>query len=247
MQGSNKIKVFVSLVLVVVFATLVVVGYGGNYFVVKEIDIQKMEGSKGSYLFAKIKKDLQPYVASLIGKPVWSVGLNDLMEHLSKDSRVAEVSIRRGFPNRIQLKIEPHRPVAMLLDRKNILYPIAFDGSLLPKTKASESLDLPIFRGKSFEKNEKLREQGITLLSDFPKEKNFSTKLISEIGFDKRKGFILFLAKTGSVIYLGHNDFADKLSKLERVLNYLNKEGMQGRVIDARFSKKVVVKLRNAP
>ena len=46
---------------------------------------------------------------------------------------------------------------------------------------------------------------------------------------------------------MGEGDFDLKVSRVEKVMSYLHNRNIKGRVIDARFSKKVVVRVRNTP
>jgi len=72
-------------------------------------------------------------------------------------------------------------------------------------------------------------------------------KNISEIFYSKKEGFKIFLKGVATEVRMGDSDFGPKISRVEKVLSYLDSQNVKGRVIDARFSKKVVVRVRKAP
>jgi hypothetical protein len=72
-----------------------------------------------------------------------------------------------------------------------------------------------------------------------------SQKTVSEIYFDRAKGLVLVLLPDGVEILLGNQDHARRVLRIRRVVEYLQSEDIKGKTIDARFSKKVVVRLRN--
>jgi hypothetical protein len=119
------------------------------------------------------------------------------------------------------------------------------DASLLSRLKSP--IDLPLLRGAQFFEDVQLRRQAVDLMNEIPFEGVFHQGLISEVRFDKHKGFELLLTNGWTRVNMGKEDFSRRVRFIERVLNYLQEHKMQARVIDARFSKKVVVRLRNAP
>ena len=56
---------------------------------------------------------------------------------------------------------------------------------------------------------------------------------------------MVYLLPQGGIVRLGRGHFGEKIKRVERVLHYLEKQGIAYSVIDARFLKKVVVKPRN--
>jgi hypothetical protein len=48
-------------------------------------------------------------------------------------------------------------------------------------------------------------------------------------------------------VVLGEDSLNTKVERVAQVLNYLSAEQIKGRVIDASFSKKVLVRLRKGP
>jgi cell division septal protein FtsQ len=157
------------------------------------------------------------------------------------------------LPNSIRIDVTPHVAVANVLgNQSDVMYPVARDGSVLPAVEASEAPDSPILRGEQFLKDSHLRARVLEILDAIPDAGSFSRDQISEMYLDKNNDFLLTLKKNGSQVNIGHENFdpdvfRTRAGRVGRVLNYLEDQQMVGRVIDARYSKKVVVKLRNEP
>ncbi len=199
-------------------------------------------------LFARIQDALKGQYKKYVGQYFWKVKLEELLQTAEQDRRVRQVHVVRHFPNEIVVRIEPHGTVAHLLDTKGLLHPIAADGSLLPALKGSEVPDRPIVRGKEFFTDEVLRGKVVQLMKELPQQGAFSQKAVSELHYSKKEGFEWFLSGTGLVVRTGDEaNLGNRIERIEQVLNYLDQQRVKGRVIDARFSKKVVVKLRNQP
>lgn len=199
-------------------------------------------------LFARIQDSLKNQYKPYIGQFFWEVKLEALLKAAESDKRVRQAHIVRHFPNEIVVRIEPHDTVAHYLDKKGLLHPIAADGSLLPALRGSEVPDRPIVRGKEVYEDEQLRSKVVQLLKELPIKGSFSQKSVSELHYSKKEGFEWFLSYSGLVIRTGDEaTLGNRIQRVEQVLNYLDQQRVRGRVIDARFSKKVVVKPRNQP
>jgi len=127
------------------------------------------------------------------------------------------------------------------------LHSVTRSGSILPVKLSKQDIDLPILRGANFHKQEPLRSKAVALLTEIPTRGLFSKQNISEIRYEDKNGFVLHLVNRNTLVKLGKENFAQKSSFIERAISYLESQRLEGRVIDARYSKKVVVKLRNEP
>ncbi len=227
---------------------------GGYYFLhsslfrIYNIDIQVEKNIAGYIPFDKLKESGEQKFKTLYGQYVWNVDLEKVLSVIEKDLRVKEAKVTRVLPNTIAIHIQPHMPVANILSpNSQKLYPVARDGEIMPPLSAGEALDSPILHGEIFLENLELRKKAIGLLMLLPEEGLLSLKTASEMTYDKKRGFELSLSPTGLKVYLGFDEFAQRISQAKRVVDYLDSEKLSGRIIDARFGKKVVVKLRNEP
>lgn len=198
-------------------------------------------------LFARIQTSLQEEFKSYQGKWLWKASLPEVLKQVESDRRVRSARVSRVFPNRLKIEVEPQQPVMAFVDEVGRLFPIATDAGLLPALPLNEVRDLPLLRGRIFKTDTALREQAIELLHALPESGPLARDRVAEINYSEKNGFSLMLTQSGIEVRLGTTEIERKAERIARVLNYLQDQRLRGRVIDARFAKKVVVRLRNAP
>ncbi|MCB0384499.1 MAG: cell division protein FtsQ/DivIB [Bdellovibrionales bacterium] len=219
----------------------------GSWFDLQDVQIEMEEASTQEVLFKRIQVDLAKKLKSLLGRKAWEIQLGELLNEIESDTRVKSAHVSRQFPNKIYVRILPRDPVLVLAGAKGYVYPIASDASLLPAVLAQDAPDLPLLRGSGFTQNESWRKKVIQLLEEVPRDGDVGLSMISEVHYTPEEGLGLVLMGKGVKVSLGEQMIARKLKRVERVLHYLQEHQIDGRVIDAKFSKKVVVRLRNAP
>jgi cell division protein FtsQ len=194
-----------------------------------------------------IQKNLEKRLQKFSGEWVWKVSLRDVLSEVEKDRRIQVANVRREFPNRLVVDFSPHKAIMALIDDGGRAYPIAADASLLPALPSAGDVgDMPLLRGRNFREDAALRAHAIAIWNELPLTGLLSTTQLSEISYSAKEGFSLWMMG-GTVVRIGDEQIGLKASRVERVLKYLNDQQLRGRVIDARFAKKVVVRLRNDP
>ncbi|MBX3021745.1 MAG: cell division protein FtsQ/DivIB [Bdellovibrionales bacterium] len=214
---------------------------------VEDVRLELNPESHEDLLFQRIKSTLDPQFAKFKDKYFWEVPLTSVFEMTTKDKRVKKVSIYREFPSRLRVEIEPYTPVLAYLAGDGRIYPVATDATLLPALPPADAPDLPFLRGEDLKDEPGLRETALELYESIPEDGALNKKQISEISYSKKDGFKLFVSSATSEVRMGDTDFGPKISRVTKVLSYLDSQNIKGRVIDARFSKKVVVRVRNSP
>jgi cell division protein FtsQ len=203
--------------------------------------------SNQAQLFSRIEPQLAKTLGRFTGQWVWQVPLSRVMREIEGDKRVRSAKITRVFPNRLEISVIPHQPALVWVDEVGTPFPVATDATLLPAVPSAEVNDVPVLRGRAFHRDQSLREKALALLNEMPNEGQFSKGRVAEIMYSERDGFSLILTQGGIEVRVGDGKIGLKASRAERVLNYLQDQQLRGRVIDARFAKKVVVRLRNGP
>jgi cell division septal protein FtsQ len=214
---------------------------------IEDIQITLSENSKEDLLFQRIKSSLQPRTKDYEGRYFWQVPLKTVFQAVTQDKRVKSVSIYREFPSILKIEIEPHTPMLGFLSNDGRVYPVATDATLLPPLPIGEVQDLPFLRGEDFKDEPTLREQALELINAIPLDGAFRKSKISEIVHTKKDGFKVFVSGQATEVQMGDSDFGPKISRVNKVMSYLDSRNIKGRVIDARFAKKVVVRVRKAP
>jgi cell division septal protein FtsQ len=231
----------------VLASSAVLVAFNPAWIKVESIELDLSRNSNQDLLFQRIKLTLGPQFSKLEGRYFWQVPLQSVYDLATKDKRVKKVSIYREFPSSLRVEVEPYTPVLAYLSNDGRIYPVATDATLLPALSAADAPDLPFLRGEDLRENSALRENAIELYNHIPQDGTLNKKQISEIAYTKKDGFKLFISGHANEVRMGDTDFGPKISRVQKVLSYLDSQNIKGRVIDARFSKKVLVRVRNTP
>jgi cell division septal protein FtsQ len=231
----------------VVAAVCLWLAFNSHWIRIESVQIDLQSTSTEDLLFQRIKSNLTPQFQHFAGRFFWEVPLTQVYDLTLRDKRVRKVSVYREFPSKLRVEIEPHTPVLEYLSSDNRLYPVAADGTLLPALTIFEAPDLPILRGDELKDEQKLRVSALELFEQIPIDGTLRKKNVSEIFYNRKEGFKLYASGSAIEVKVGDADFGPKISRIEKVLSYLESQNIKGRVIDARFSKKVVVRVRNSP
>lgn len=189
-------------------------------------------------------------------KQIWAVSLGKVHDVVVAEPWVQSVRISRTLPNQVKIVVEPKRAIAMLLVQKvkganPELRAVTADGSVLKLPNSTAALDVPIARGplldSQTEAGAAARAKLIEFIASIPNEGSLSTKNIAEITYVPNEGFSLALIPMKSTVLLGNEKIQTKVTRVSQVLDYLLAHQLHGRVIDASFSKKVLVRLRKDP
>ena len=191
-------------------------------------------------LISELKKDTDP----LIGSWIWEISIKKISQIVQKNPKVEEVQVLRLWPNKFQIQLLSDEPLLLWMKNISTFYPITKKGSLLSPILLSSLPDLPILRGSALFKNKSLRQKAVQIYQHLPKKGVFSQQNISEIAYlDKDSSFYIHLFNFGSKIRIGENLSEFRPDRVESVLRYLKQKKIKWRVIDARYSQKVIVSL----
>ncbi len=196
---------------------------------------------------AGLKKRLSKVAKSAIGKKIWSVDLREMRAAVVKDEWVKDVFISRTFPNGIKIKVEPKQTVSILVGSRGALWPVTDDASILSKLPADAVPDVPLLRGEIFLKDTDRLKNAVHLVTSLPANGPISKENVSEITWNKESGYSLVLMHPRIEVRLGDEKLDLKIVRVAQVVNYMNNQGVSGAIIDASFSKKVLVRVRKGP
>jgi len=185
-------------------------------------------------------------MGSLLGDNIFAIELKRLEKDIiRKHPELAACSVRRTFPNHIQIEIDPRRPVARIHDWKAFL--IDKEGILLPESEAFSEEMLPLIVG--FRAPIEHRQIGHTLRS-----KALSPTLAFLEGLEKLpelKRFVhivdvsdienlSFRTPEGLEVRVGNEDFQEKLERFDRTRVTLGNRIEEVKYIDLRFDEVVI-------
>lgn len=239
-------KILISVLTLLLIAVL---GWGGSwalsthFFTVESVNLIAGD-SQHVTLVEQVRQSILDQLKAVRGQSIFSLSLEDLRQMTLRDARVRDVAVFRRFPSTLEVQFKVHEPSFLLWTDNGHVIPVARDASLLPSIPIIEAPNLMIVRGKELHGSKPRREQLSHLIDQIPSKGLFSRSSISEVMW-MDKGYFKMHLSQGETIWLSLESIKTKVGMIERVLNYLDQHQMRGRVIDARYSKKVVVRLRN--
>ena len=214
-------------------------------FDVKTIEVLPMEAAAVAS-FPLVESQVKNQLSVFLHQPIWKMKISEMTERVMRERWVKDARITRAFPDTIKVWIQPRQIAALLLDKDRQILPVAVDASLLPLMKNSNP-DAPYLSGQNLYENVELRRRAIEVLSQLPDSGLLSHKAVSEIFYNTQEGFVLVLNTGGLEVLLGENSNMEKIFQINSVLDYVSAKKIKARVIDARLSKKVLVRLRKRP
>lgn len=251
-------KKLITGILVVLALTVMASLFLHDYFRLTSIKIFIRSGStklgatikekKNSQFFLEgVRKNILEQLEEFKNQPLWSLSLQEVSKKILNKKFIEQVSLRRSFPNELQVTVTIAAPPLLWFGSNGQLSPINHSGELLEPLSEVQYIEAPILKGDIFKNSKEKRLEVLKILKALPQKGEFSRDKISEILLVKNKDYKFYLKNTQTLVLLSSELEPNKPNQVERVLEYLNSHQLKGRVIDGRLSKKVVVKLRNAP
>ncbi len=235
-----------SLVFIASLGSLIYVLDQKEFFSLTELDLrwQAPNHIESSRAFQKQQQFLEIQLEKLKGQSLLSLSVKELYEDLKKEKWLSEINISRRYPSRLELRLTSKDWLAMLL-KEGKFYPFTENADLLAAVDISDAPSVPIIYLEYFPKKKEEQIALRDLLLALPEEGQLSKENVVEVRYQK-ENFIIKLRAQDQSIEMGRSNFALRAARANKVLDYLEKENLQGRVIMTDFSKKVVVKLRKS-
>jgi cell division protein FtsQ len=255
-QRKKILMISIGLMLVGIILSLFTLSMQSGLFVIREpkVDISFSEVYSKAYS-ETLKARVQPALTKINGIKIWDLDLKVVESVLAKETWIQNIYIHRQFPNEVTIEVQPKEIAATFVSDKGLSVPISWDNSLLPFTQSTLAPQTVLLRSQGVYKNQNQREVLLKILKEIPEENeinnlNTSNKFLtrrdlSEVDLDSEGNFWMTLEKSGIKVRLGKENIAVKSERVSQVLDYLDHNQIKARVIDADFSKKVVVKPRN--
>ena len=183
------------------------------------------------------------------GVNILSLDLDGVRNRLTQHPWIAAAAISREIPDRIRIEIEERKPVALVKGHQ--FYLADQQGACFARAAPSKHTGLPIITGFDLEtlgSGCNLPREFTVLLENLYRETQLKLpwRLISEIRWNRNTGLSFFTARGGIQVDLGSEDYGTRIAKLEKVLRYLEKKGLnaQLRGIDLSHGNRVFVRGR---
>jgi cell division protein FtsQ len=216
-------------------------------FRVEEIHIKVNAQDGDRVAWVDLNEAIKKQLARLRGRSIWQISLKDIQKELSAYQSLRDLTIHKSWPNTIEITYSLPVLRAIHQSGEGEFRILAEDGQWLGPLRWSRLPELPWIKGDWVQRKPEAQNNLLNLLQQLPAEGLMTFSHISEIQFNEIDGFLLTLIKSGQQIRFGTDNFQIKSIRVAQVLDYLQNRGLESRVIDANFSKKVLVRLRNHP
>ncbi len=174
---------------------------------------------------------------------IWWVQVSEIAQKIKDLPGVKDVIVERVPPHSLKITLQPEAIRFLYVTKSGGFYPVTESSKVLTQFKSKLYPDAPITRDEKIIKDSKIRAQAVDLVSSLPTIGLFSQSSVAEIELEN-KSFWLSLMQPDVKIKMNPENASLKAERVERVLDYTRKHNLHARVIDAEYSKKVVVKLR---
>ncbi len=221
--------------------------YGfSRYFVVTHIHME-MSNQNHEVQNQEVLDRLKSRLNRFVGRSMLTLQMEEIRKvlHSELHSHSENAKVLRDWSGRrFVISLQPLKVQALLWKNAQEFYPLSGEARLLPPVSLSQLPDVPVLRGRVFLKEARLRKQVLRFLNLLPEEnKHLSKAGISEITYSQReKSLWLVLSAHSGLIKTNSSYLKTKTAqRIESVLQYLKQQNIKWRVIDARFSQKIVV------
>ncbi|PIR17646.1 MAG: hypothetical protein COV46_03235 [Deltaproteobacteria bacterium CG11_big_fil_rev_8_21_14_0_20_49_13] len=223
--------------LVVIVWSLFIGGIWGLYqlvfvrgvFVVKNVEV---EGTLKNVSAVDVKR-----MANIkTGSNIFLVDMKKVQKSIENDPWTKEVAVARKIPSNIWIYVNEHRPYAIL--SSGALWLVSRQGVVFKELEGSDEKDLPVITGVT----EEDLSNAMKVLDDYYRSPLTNYFSISEVSFDRAKGFTVIVSKYGFAIRLGFDRVPEKLELLYSMLGGISSYKTKMRYVDLNIPGKVVVK-----
>jgi cell division protein FtsQ len=176
---------------------------------------------------------------------IWSVPAREVSRKLSAHPWIRAVSVRKAFPDRLVVRIEEHRPVAMV--NLDALWYVNSEGKPFKRLTTYDPKNLAIITGFSVKE---LRSGDAVTVRNFRRtlellqlaEAGPLRKNLSEVHFDPQDGYTLVTRDTGVQFKIGGMDFQKAVRRIEQALPRLSSLGNSPGIVDLKTEGRIFVR-----
>jgi len=175
------------------------------------------------------------------GMSVWAIDPQQVEARLLTVSGIRAAQVRREFPQQVTIHVQTRRPVAVIA-RPIVTY-LDDSGESFTLPNQHPELDLPYVTGLTEVALDSVTARAalVGVLPLLPLATVWAEPL-SEIHWDQKHGYTLFLARRHLTIRLGWETAPEKFAQVGMVLARLPVDEGASAVVDARFVNQVVVR-----
>lgn len=178
-------------------------------------------------------------------RTLWSVPVREVVRRLSAHPWVRSVSVRKAFPDRLVVRIEEMKPVAMV--NLDALHYLDEEGRPFKRLTAYDRKNLAIVTG--FSRQELLRKDPVTL-RDLRKtldllrgvEAGGLRQNVSEIHFDAQDGYTVVTRDAGLQLKVGTVEVKEAIRRIEAAMPRISGMARSSGIADLKTEGRVYMR-----
>lgn len=175
---------------------------------------------------------------------IWSLSSRDIGRRLLSHPWVRNVTVRKAFPDRLIVRIEERRPVAMI--NLDALYYVDEQGEIFKRLTAYDRKNFPIVTGfsqadLSARDAVTLRNLKRTLELVCCTESGVLRQNVSEVHFDPQEGYTVVTRDSGLQLRIGMVEFREAMRRVEVAMPKLSRLGQDKSVVDLKIADRIFV------
>lgn len=195
--------------------------------------------------FLPLQAQLENSLQVFKGRSLWKLSLRDVKKFIQKNDWVESVQIKKSWPHSLEIYVKPVDVQFVAKSEAGQVVPVSSRGKVLKPVSVTQAPDAILIKEDLLKKTDD-RLKMLKMIQEVPEKGAFSRQAISEARLEK-DGFWVTLMRSGIDVKLGNEQIALKSARVSKVVEYLDSRQMDARVIDADLSKKVLVRLQQAP
>lgn len=216
-----------------------------GFFRIENIDIQVQAEASQKILIVKDLELIQKDLDALKNVSLARVELKDIQLDLKKYPWIETFRITKAWPRNLNIEIIPYEVSMVIQSSAKLFTPVTENGELLKPMPLTALPDVVMASQANLLKNKEKRMQALQLINSMPPKGNLSRTTISSIDYNDRNGFELRLIEPAVRVILGENDLQNKAKKVSQVLEYIEKNQIKVKAIDANSTKKIIVRMQD--
>jgi len=215
-----------------------------DFFIISDTSVSVVYEDNQKAMVQALKPYWMKELLGLKGQNIWNVSLPKLRNRILKNHWIKKVELWRRFPGQIFTTIHLKGIVALFIDEKNRIFVITREGERLGPVEPTLVPVVPVLYNDQIAKDPEFLKKLTKVLVEIPDFGALKTENIASIDFKPMTGLQLNLMDSEITVYLGERNISTKGLQVLRVMDYLKSQNQKARVIDASFTKKVLVRLR---
>ncbi len=183
-----------------------------------------------------------------IGTRIFDLDLALIGRRIEENQWIARAEVVRSLPDEVVITVTEHEPRAIV--QLDYLYYVNAAGEVFKLLDSGDRLDLPIITGIDRQllldhpaEGQAWLRQALLLAGQLAERRLFNLSRVSEIRINPQDGLVVHTRQFGVPVIFGHDDYAGKLDRLERIYAELEPRLTALHYIDLNVADRVIVKV----